>query len=96
MTRFWDPHYYRTYRDPPGKPAGYMSVEQEVTRSLAQASDFVDVPANDPHFKRRTSGTNRDSDGDRSAGFVVRDGVYVSGRWPGDAHAFAADFAELL
>jgi putative intracellular protease/amidase len=31
-TRFWDPTYYRTYMEEPGQPAGYMSVQQEVTR----------------------------------------------------------------
>jgi hypothetical protein len=31
----------------------------------------------------------RDSDTDPSAGFVVRDGNYISARWPGDAHRFA-------
>lgn len=96
ITRFWDQHYYRTYRDPPGKPAGFMSVQQEVTRALASADDFVDVPASDPQFKRRTSGTVRDSESDLSAGFVVRDGRYISARWPGDAHAFAHAFASLL
>lgn len=96
VTRFWDPHYYRTYRDPPGKPRGFMSVQQEVTRALASADDFIDVSPSDPEFKRRTSGTVRDSEGDRGAGFVVRDGAYVSARWPGDAHAFAHAFADLL
>lgn len=96
VTRFWDPHYYRTYRDPPGKPMGYMSVEQEVTRALAGADDFLEVPPDDPHFKQRTSGTVRDSDADLNPGFVVRDGAYVSARWPGDAHAFAHAFADLL
>jgi hypothetical protein len=27
---------------------------------------------------------------------VVRDGNYVSARWPGDAHTFAATFAAVL
>lgn len=96
VTRFWDPHYYRTYRDPRGKPAGYMSVQREVTRALADASDFLDVSERDPAFKRKTSGTQRDSEGDLSASFVVRDGAYVSARWPGDAHGFADAFAALL
>ncbi len=95
VTRFWDRHYYRTYRDPAGKP-GFMSVQQEVTRALAAPADFVDVPADDPQLKRRSSGTVRDSERDLSAGFVVRDGSYVSARWPGDAHAFADAFASLL
>jgi hypothetical protein len=46
--RFWDPNYYRTYDDGPGKPAGYMSVQQEVTRALARPEDFLDVPADAP------------------------------------------------
>ncbi|ANP44777.1 type 1 glutamine amidotransferase domain-containing protein [Candidatus Viadribacter manganicus] len=96
VTRFWDRHYYRTYRDPPGKTAGFMSVEQEVTRALAKPDDFQDVPTDDPHIKPRTSGTVRDSDADLSSGFVVRDGAYVSARWPGDAHAFAHAFADML
>ena len=96
VTRFWDQHYYRTYRDPAGKPAGFMSVQQEVTRALASEGDFVDVSADDPEFRRRTSGASRDSEADPGVGFVVRDGSYVSARWPGDAHAFAHALADLL
>ena len=29
-------------------------------------------------------------------GFTVRDGVYVSARWPGDAHRFASEYSSLL
>lgn len=95
VTRFWDPSYYRTYTDPAGQP-GYMSVQQEVTRALAHPSDFLDVPADDPRFKRKSSGMVRDSEDDHSAAFVVQDGNYVSARWPGDAHAFADAFARLV
>lgn len=38
----------------------------------------------------------RDSPDDLTAGFTVRDGRYLSARWPGDAHRFARDFLELL
>src|SRR3546814_5325006 len=31
--RFWDRDYYRTYAELPGEPAGYRSVQQEVTRA---------------------------------------------------------------
>lgn len=96
VTRFWDPHYYRTYRERAGEPTGFMSVEREVTRALANPSDFVDVPENDPSYRRKISGLARDSEGDFSPSFVCRDGAYVSARWPGDAHAFAASFASLL
>jgi len=43
LTRFWDPGYYRTYEEEAGQPAGYMSVEQEVTRALERPEDFLDV-----------------------------------------------------
>ena len=29
-------------------------------------------------------------------GFTVRDGHYLSARWPGDAHRFGAEFAAML
>jgi putative intracellular protease/amidase len=96
IVRFWDPDYYRTYPDGPDKPAGYMSVQQEVTRALARPEDFVDVPKGDPDYKRKTSGMVRDTFDDDRPAFVVRDGNYVSARWPGDAHTFAQEFAKLL
>ena len=33
ITRFWDRDYYRSYTEQPGQPAGYMSVQAEVTRA---------------------------------------------------------------
>ena len=96
VTRFWDPDYYRTYPDAPGQPVGYMSVQQEVTRALARPDDFLDVPSDAPHYRRKTSGLVRDSDTDDTPAIVVRDGNYVSARWPGDVHRFAAQFAALL
>jgi putative intracellular protease/amidase len=94
--RFWDPHYYRTYREQPGEPAGYMSVQQEVTRALSSPADFLDVAPDAPDRARKTSGLTRDSDADPSPAWVVRDDAYVSARWPGDAHLFAKTFATLL
>jgi len=96
ITRFWDPHYYRTYREGPGQPPGYMSVQQEVTRTLAAPADFLDVPRDAPDYRRKTGGLARDSATDASPAFVVRDGHYLSARWPGDAHRFAREFAQLL
>jgi protease I len=29
-------------------------------------------------------------------GFTVRDGLYLSARWPGDAHRFASEFSQLM
>jgi hypothetical protein len=71
-------------------------VQQEVTRALARPDDFLDVPRDAPHYRRKTSGLVRDSDTDATPAFVVRDGNYVSARWPGDVHRFAAEFAALL
>ena len=94
--RFWDPGYYRTYPGGQGRPAGYMSVEAEVTRALARSEDFQDVPRADPQCRRKTSGQVRDAWDDATPAFVVRDGAYVSARWPGDAHTFARVFAAVV
>jgi putative intracellular protease/amidase len=95
-TRFWDPDYYRTYSEEPGQPAGHMSVQQEVTRALARADDFLDVPPDAPDHHRKTSGRSRDTVTDSRPAWVVRDGSYISARWPGDIHTFARTFSELL
>ena len=94
--RWWDRDYYRTYPDGEGRPRGCMAVEQEVTRALASPADFVDVPAGAPDYRRKTDGLHRDTATDSRPAWVVVDGKYVSARWPGDAHAFAATFAGLL
>jgi putative intracellular protease/amidase len=96
VTRFWDPNYYRTYPEQAGQPEGFMSVQQEVTRALADPADFIDVPKADPQYSRKTSGLQRDSLKDGSPAFVVRDRNYVSARWPGDAHTFAKSFSDML
>ena len=94
--RPWDRDYYRTYVEAPGQPTGFMSVQAEVTRALASPDDFLDVPTDAPDRKRKASGLERDTAADAGPALVVRDGRYVSARWPGDAHAFAATFAAVL
>ena len=96
FARFWDAGYYRTYGEEPGQPAGYMSVQQEVTRALATAQDFRDVADDAPHHFMKSSGVFRDSEQDSRPAWVVRDGKYISARWPGDVHTFAKTFAGLL
>jgi putative intracellular protease/amidase len=96
LARFWDPGYYRTYQETAGQAPGYMGVQQEVTRALACAEDFLDVPKSDPHRFAKTSGLLRDRPGDDKAAWVVRDGNYVSARWPGDVHSFARCFDAVL
>jgi putative intracellular protease/amidase len=95
-TRFWDADYYRTYVEQPGQPPGYMSVQQEVTRALADPADFKDVEKGMPDRRRKTSGRARDTLTDPRPAWVVRDGSYVSARWPGDAFTFARTFAAVL
>lgn len=96
LGRFWDAGYYRTYPEQPGEAAGYRSVEQEVTRALASPADFLDVPADAPDAFRKASGLFRDSPDDARPAFLVRDGNYLSARWPGDVHTFAAEFARMV
>jgi putative intracellular protease/amidase len=96
LVRFWDPGYYRTYRDAPGQPHGYMSVQQEVTRALAKPQDFLDVPPDARDHRQKTDGLTRDTFDDERPAFVVRDGNYVSARWPGDAYTFAKTLAAVL
>lgn len=62
-------------------------VEAEVRGALAHPNDFERGP-------RELSHRGTDSD-DRHA-FVVEDGNYVSGRWPGDAYLFAKRFMAKL
>ena len=95
-SRFWDRNYYRTYVEEPGQRWGFMSVQQEVTRALADPADFVDVEKGTPDRRRKTNGRTRDTLADPRPAWVVRDGSYVSARWPGDAHTFAHTLAEVL
>lgn len=61
-------------------------VEDEVRAALARPEDFIRGPLP----------MRRDSPKRLDIGFTVRDGNYVSARWPGDAHRFAAEFAAML
>jgi protease I len=63
-----------------------MTVEDEVRALLADPADF----------RRGPGGFRRDAPGRLEAGFSVRDGNYLSARWPGDAHRFAHDLAAML
>ncbi len=96
VTRFWDPGYYRTYLERPTDPAGYMSVEAEVTRALENPDDFQNVGKGSPNWRMQTSGMVRDSATDPRPAFVVDDGTYISARWPGDTHTFAATVSARL
>jgi putative intracellular protease/amidase len=96
VIRFWDPLYYRTYREEAGQSPGYLSVQAEVTRALERPADFFDVPAGSLNYRKKTDGLHRDTLEDSSPAFVVQDGNYISARWPGDVHTFANAFAALV
>ncbi|MGH8689114.1 MAG: type 1 glutamine amidotransferase domain-containing protein [Burkholderiales bacterium] len=63
-----------------------MTVQAEVTAALAKPSDFEAGPA----------AVLRDDPEHLDRGFTLRDGTYVSARWPGDAHRFASEYSSLL
>jgi hypothetical protein len=62
------------------------TVEDEVRSALARPEDFITGPLP----------LRRDSAARLGVGFTVRDGEYLSARWPGDAHRFAAEFAAMI
>jgi putative intracellular protease/amidase len=62
-------------------------VEDEVCTALRDPTDFARGP-------RVLS--KRGTDVDDGPAFFVRDGNYVSARWPGDAYLFAKKFAAML
>ena len=62
-------------------------VEQEVRAALAEPAHFERGP--------RTL-TARGTRSDDRAAFVVEDGRYVSGRWPGDSYLVARRFIAQL
>ncbi|HUC66290.1 MAG TPA: type 1 glutamine amidotransferase domain-containing protein [Stellaceae bacterium] len=62
------------------------TVEDEVRSALARRADFITGPV----------ALVRDGPERRDAGFTLRDGNYLSARWPGDAHRFASDFAGMV
>ena len=63
-----------------------QTVQDEVAAALRSPLDFlVGTPA-----------LLRDSDRLQRVGFTVRDGRYLSARWPGDAHRFAHELVAML
>lgn len=62
------------------------TVQDEVCEAHGKAGTFESGP----------SSLARDSLERLDRGFIVQDGNYVSGRWPGDAHRFATEFVRLL
>lgn len=63
-----------------------QTVQDEVAAALRFPADFLVGPP----------ALLRDSDRLRGVGFTVRDGRYLSARWPGDVHRFAYELADML
>ena len=63
-----------------------QTVQAELCEALASPADFVTGPLP----------LRRDAPGNLGPGFALRDGNYLSARWPGDVHRFAHDFAAML
>ncbi len=72
--------YYRTYSVP---------MMDELVSLLRSPEDY----SRGPGFPIPMG---RDTETDLSAGFTVRDGNYLSARWPGDAHRFGRELAGML
>ena len=66
-----------------------MPMMDDLISHLRTPTDYTPGPG-------RPIPRGRDSEKDLSAGFTVRDGNYLSARWPGDAHAFARAFVQML
>ncbi|WP_423832449.1 type 1 glutamine amidotransferase domain-containing protein [Streptomyces manipurensis] len=62
------------------------TVQQEVTAALADPRHFLAGPVL----------PLRDTAARPGRGFAVRDGNYVSARWPGDCHRLAAQYLDLV
>ena len=80
LTRATLGDYYRTYAVP---------MADELASNLRAPEDYDPGPGFPIPVRR-------DSESRLGAGFTVLDGTYLSARWPGDAHRFAAELVELL
>jgi len=63
-----------------------VTVQAEVTAALKDPGDFFTGPRS----------LFRDSPGRIGRGFIVRDGNYLSARWPGDIHRYTKELIEML
>lgn len=63
-----------------------ITTEGEVRLNLENQNQFIKGPLP----------LRRDSPSDLSPGFFVRDGNFISARWPGDAHSFSNEFLKMI
>ncbi|HEX3552364.1 MAG TPA: type 1 glutamine amidotransferase domain-containing protein [Thermoanaerobaculia bacterium] len=66
-------------------------------RTYPETTVEDEVKQNGPReFVRGSLPITRDSPKHLARGFTVLDGRYLSARWPGDAHRFGSEFADLV
>jgi putative intracellular protease/amidase len=65
-----------------------MPMMDDLVSHLRSPTDYTPGPGRPVPMVRDTE--------ENPNGFTVRDGNYVSARWPGDAHAFAREIVEML
>lgn len=80
LTRWTLGDYYRTYP---------RLMAEELISFLRAPEDYSAGPGFPIPLRR-------DSDADPGPGFTVRDGNYLSARWPGDAYRFGREFVSML
>lgn len=80
LTQLWLGDYYQTYSVP---------MADELISYLQFPSDYFPGPGFPIPLKR-------DSDVNLKPGFTVRDGKYLSARWPGDVHRFGNKFIIMI
>ncbi len=66
------------------------------TYPIAVQDEVEDVLIDRNNFIRGPISFSRDASDALGHGFVVRDGNYLSARWPGDAHVFAETLVTML
>lgn len=88
LTRLYLGTYYRTYPEKDHDNC-IVTMEDELKSYLKDPSDF----SRGPGFPIPS---RRDSPKHPNRGFTVRDGNYLSARWPGDANRFGSEFVTLL
>ena len=96
IVRFWDRNYYRTYPEAKGQKIGQTSTQNEIENLIGGAQYFEVPQRSDKYYALKTNGVSRDCLDDMRCSFVVKDGNYVTARWPGDIHALSLAFCGLL
>lgn len=96
IVRVWDRNYYRTYPEAKGQKLGQTSTQSEIETLIGGSQFFMTPQMGDENYAIKTNGINRDNLNDMRCSFVVKDGNYVSARWPGDIHALSLAYCEML